>query len=103
MLHREYEDVKVDVMYLSSLEYAQSDFIEDTVNQRVTILTPKSMRIMDRTIHPKNMMNLPKCLQTLRKTLEILLLQTRKVNSKEPSNFLNQISSINLILNKIKE
>ena len=54
MLHREYEDVKVDVMYLSSLEYAQSDFIEDTVNQRVAILTPKSMRIMDRTIPPKN-------------------------------------------------
>ena len=54
ILHREYEDVKIDVMYLSSLEYAQSDFIEDTVNQRVAILTPKSMRIMDRAIPPKN-------------------------------------------------
>jgi len=41
-------------MYLSSLEYAQSDFIEDTVNQRVAFLTPKSMRVMDRTIPPKN-------------------------------------------------
>ena len=54
MLHREYEDVKVDVMYLSSLEHAQSDFIEDTVNQRVAFLTPKSIRVMDRTIPPKN-------------------------------------------------
>ena len=41
-------------MYLSSLEYAQSDFIEDTVNQRVVILTPKSIRVMDKTIPPKN-------------------------------------------------
>ena len=54
MICREYKDVKVDVMYLSSLEYAQSDFIEDTVNQRVAFLTPKSMRVMDRTIPPKN-------------------------------------------------
>jgi len=53
-IRREYKDVKVDVMYLSSLEYAQSDFIEDTVNQRVAFLTPKSMRVMDRTIPPKN-------------------------------------------------
>ena len=54
MIRREYKDVKVDVMYLFSLEYAQSDFIEDTVNQRVAFLTPKSMRVMDRTIPPKN-------------------------------------------------
>ena len=54
MVHREYEDVKVDVMYLSSLEYAQSEFIEDTVNQRVAFLTPKTMSIMNRTIPPKN-------------------------------------------------
>jgi len=54
MICREYKDVKVDVMYLSSLEYTQSDFIEDTVNQRVAFLTPKSMRVMDRTIPPKN-------------------------------------------------
>jgi len=54
MIRREYKDVKVDVMYLSSLEYAQSDFIEDTVNQRVAFLTPKSIRVMDRTIPPKN-------------------------------------------------
>ena len=54
MIHREYKDVKVDVMYLSSLEYAQSDFIEDTVNQRVAFLTPKSMKVMDRTTPPKN-------------------------------------------------
>jgi len=53
-IRREYKDVKVDVMYLASLEYAQSDFIEDTVNQRVAFLTPKSMRVMDRTIPPKN-------------------------------------------------
>lgn len=54
MIRRDYKDVKVDVMYLSSLEYAQSDFIEDTVNQRVAFLTPKSMKVMDRTIPPKN-------------------------------------------------
>ena len=54
MVCREYNDVKVDVMYLSSLEYIQSDFIEDTVNQRVAFLTPKSMMVMDRTIPPKN-------------------------------------------------
>ena len=51
---REYKEVKVDVMYLSSLEYAQSDFIENTVNQRVAFLTPKSMSVMDRAIPPKN-------------------------------------------------
>ena len=54
IVRREYKDVKIDVMYLSSLEYAQSDFIEDTVNQRVALLTPKSMRVMNRTIPPKN-------------------------------------------------
>lgn len=54
MVRREYKDVKVDVMYLSSLEHAQSDFIEDTVNQRVASLTPKAMQVMDRTIPPKN-------------------------------------------------
>jgi hypothetical protein len=54
MLHRQYEDVKVDVIYLSSLEYAQSDFIEDTVNQRVAFLTPKSIMVMDKTVPPKN-------------------------------------------------
>ena len=54
IIHREYEDIKVDVMYLSSLEYVQSDFIEGTVNQRVAILTPKSVRVMDKTIPPKN-------------------------------------------------
>ena len=54
MIRRDYKDVKVDVMYLSSLEYAQSDFIEDTVNQRVAFLTPKAMNVMDRTIPPKN-------------------------------------------------
>ena len=54
MVSRDYKEVKVDVMYLSSLEYAQSDFIEDTVNQRIAVLTPKSMRVMDRTIPPKN-------------------------------------------------
>ena len=53
-IRREYKDVKIDVMYLSSLEYAQSDFIEDTVNQRVALLTPKSIRVMNRTIPPKN-------------------------------------------------
>jgi len=54
MVRREYEDVRVDVMYLASLEHVQSDFIEDTVNQRVAFLTPKSMKVMDRTIPPKN-------------------------------------------------
>jgi hypothetical protein len=41
-------------MYLSSLEYAQSNFIEDTVNQRVAFLTPKSTSVMDRSIPPKD-------------------------------------------------
>jgi len=54
MIHREYNDVKVDVLYLSSLGCAKSDFIEDTVNQRVAFLTPKSTMVMDRTIPPKN-------------------------------------------------
>ena len=54
ILHRESKDVKVDVMYLSSLEYTQSDFIEETVNQRVVFLTPRSMSVMDRSLPPKN-------------------------------------------------
>ncbi len=54
MVRREYRVVKVDVMYLSSLEYAQSDFLEDTVNQRIVFLTPKSMMVMDRTMPPKD-------------------------------------------------
>ena len=54
IIQRDYKDVKVDVMYLSSLEYAKSDFIEDTVNQRVAFLTPKAMSVMDRAIPPKN-------------------------------------------------
>jgi len=54
MLRREYQDVKVDVMYLSSLDCAKSDFIEDTVNQRVAFLTPKSIMVMDKTMPPKN-------------------------------------------------
>lgn len=54
LLHREYKDVKVDVVYLSSLGYAVTDFIEDTVNQRLTYLTPKSTVVMDREISPKN-------------------------------------------------
>ena len=54
IMRREYQDVKVDVMYLASLEYAQSDFIEDTVNQRVAFLTPKSIGVMDRPAHPKD-------------------------------------------------
>ena len=54
MVRREYQDVKVDVMYLASLEYAKSDFIEDTVNQRVAFLTPKSIEVMDRPTSPKD-------------------------------------------------
>lgn len=54
MVCRDYNDVKVDVMYLSSLEYAQSDFIEDSVNQRVAFLTSRSMMVMDRTASPKD-------------------------------------------------
>ena len=54
IISRDYKDVKIDVMYLDSLEYAQSDFIEDTVNQRVAFLTPKAMSVMDRAIPPKN-------------------------------------------------
>ena len=54
ILRREYKDVKVDVMYLDSLEYAKSDFIENTVNRRVVLLTTKSMNVMGRTIPPKD-------------------------------------------------
>ncbi|MGY5146466.1 MAG: hypothetical protein ACW9W4_00465 [Candidatus Nitrosopumilus sp. bin_7KS] len=54
IIHRDYKDVKVDVMYLSSLKYAESDFIEDTVNQRVASLTLKSVSVMDRGTSPKN-------------------------------------------------
>jgi hypothetical protein len=54
MVRREYKDVKVDVVYLSSLGYVITDFIEDTVNQRLTYLTPKATVVMDRTIPPKN-------------------------------------------------
>ena len=54
ILRREYKDVKVDVVYLSSLGYAITDFIEDTVNRRLTYLTPKSTVVMDRTMSPKN-------------------------------------------------
>ena len=54
ILCREYKDVKFDVMYLDSLEYAQSDFIEDTVNRRVVFLTPKSVNIMSRPVPPKD-------------------------------------------------
>ena len=54
IISRDYKDVKIDVMYLASLEYAQSDFIEDTVNQRVAFLTPKSIMVMDREIPPKD-------------------------------------------------
>ena len=53
-LRREYKDVKVDVVYLSSLGYVITDFIEDTVNRRLTYLTPKSTVVMDRTMSPKN-------------------------------------------------
>ena len=54
MIQRDYKDVKIDVMYLSSLNCAESDFIEDTVNQRVASLTSKSVSVMDRVIPPKN-------------------------------------------------
>ena len=54
IISRDYKDVKIDVMYLDSLEYAKSDFIEDTINQRVAFLTPKAMSVMDEVIPPKN-------------------------------------------------
>ena len=54
VLNREYEDIRVDVMYLVSLGQIQSDFIEDTVNQRIVVLTPKSIRVMNRATPPKN-------------------------------------------------
>lgn len=54
IVNRESKNVKVDVMYLSSLEYVTTNFIADTVNQRVVFLTPKAMSIMDRTIPPKD-------------------------------------------------
>jgi len=53
-IRRDYKEVKVDVIYLSSLEYAQSDFIEDTVNQRIAFLTPKARMVMDGATPPKN-------------------------------------------------
>ena len=54
LIRREYRDVKVDVVYLSSLGYVITDFIEDTVNQRLTYLTPKATVVMDRAVSPKN-------------------------------------------------
>ena len=54
ILCREYKDVKFDVMYLDSLEYAKSNFIEDTVNRRVVFLTPKSVSVMGRSTPPKD-------------------------------------------------
>ncbi|PBO85279.1 MAG: hypothetical protein COA77_05335 [Thaumarchaeota archaeon] len=54
MLNRESKDVKVDVMYLSSLEYVITNFIADTVNQRVVFLTSKAKSVMDRTMPPKD-------------------------------------------------
>lgn len=54
MVRREYQEVKIDVMYLASLEYAKSDFIEDTVNQRVAFLTSKSIGVMGRSVPPKD-------------------------------------------------
>lgn len=54
ILNRESKNVKVDVMYLSSLEYVTTNFIADTVNQRVVFLTQKAKRVMDRTISPKD-------------------------------------------------
>lgn len=54
ILNRESKNVKVDVMYLSSLGYVITDFIADTVNQRVVFLTPKAKSVMDRTIPPKD-------------------------------------------------
>jgi hypothetical protein len=41
-------------MYLSSLEYVTTNFVADTVNQRVVVLTQKAMSVMDRTIPPKD-------------------------------------------------
>ena len=54
IISRDYKDVKIDVMYLDSLEYAKSDFIEDTINQRMVSLTPKSISVMNRAVPPKN-------------------------------------------------
>ena len=54
MLHRGQKDLKDDVMLLASLEYVKTDFIGDTVNQRLVLLTPKSMRVMDRTTPPRD-------------------------------------------------
>ncbi len=54
IVNRESKNVKVDVMYLSSLEYVTTNFIADTVNQRVVFLTQKAKSIMDRTIPPKD-------------------------------------------------
>ena len=54
ILNRESKNVKVDVMYLSSLEYVTTNFVADTVNQRVVVLTQKAMSVMDRTIPPKD-------------------------------------------------
>jgi len=54
LLNRESKDVKVDVMYLSSLEYVITNFIADTVNQRVVFLTSKAKSVMDRTMPPKD-------------------------------------------------
>ena len=87
IINREYKDVKVDVMYLSSLKYAQSDFIEDTVNQRITFLTPKSMRVMDKATPPKNYDEFIQMFENPEKDLGYTVISNKKSKFKRVFGF----------------
>ena len=83
IIHRDYKDVKVDVMYLDDLKYAQSDFIEGTINQRLVFLTPKSMKVMDRTVPPKNYEEFIKIFENFEKDLKDPVISDKKNKFKK--------------------
>lgn len=83
IIQRDYKDVKVDVMYLDDLKYAQSDFIEGTINQRVVFLTPKSMKVMDRTVPPKNYEEFIKMFENFEKDLKDPVISDKKNKFKK--------------------
>jgi len=87
MICREYKEVKVDVMYLSSLEYAQSDFIENTVNQRAVFLNPKSVKVMDKTTPPKNYDEFIQMFENPEKDLEDNVISDKKNKFKKMFGF----------------
>lgn len=83
IIQRDYKDVKVDVMYLDDLKYAQSDFIEGTINQRAVFLTPKSMKVMDRTVPPKNYEEFIKMFENFEKDLKDPVISDKKNKFKK--------------------